>query len=107
MSRLISRASRGVHSSFLKLSVIALVPDLMGAGAPCGEHEMKDPKDVLEDLREWLGGAGEVTPFFMKEIDIDCVRRAVEEIERLRRERASHSIRDALPPEGLNAANDK
>jgi hypothetical protein len=48
---------------------------------------MKDPKDVLDELREWLDGAGEETPFFMKEIDIDYVRRAAEEIERLRRER--------------------
>ena len=67
---------------------------------------MKDPKDVLEDLREWLDGAGEMTPFLMKEIDIDCVRRAAAEIERLRREREERPAGRHAQGNGRSHAND-
>lgn len=67
---------------------------------------MGEKNDVLEDLRRWLEGSNEDRPFLMREIDIEFVRRAAREIERLRRERASRGVRGAFPPDDLNAASD-
>lgn len=67
---------------------------------------MGETNDVLEDLRRWLEGSNEDRPFLMREIDIEFVRRAAREIERLRRERASRGAQGAVPPDDLTAAND-
>ena len=71
------------------------------------EAHLEDRNDVLEDLRRWLGGAEQDRHFLMREIDIEFVRRAAWEIERLRRERVSHEARlSVLPGDDRKAAND-